>query len=98
MTICIRIAGSTSLVTVVLLGLHWWGNNLMVKNPVAKNLNRNRPQVIPDKRQSMGGHYTYCKWCGAPVDGEVWADYINGHFQCECGRNVDECCSGETNA
>jgi len=69
----------------------------MVKNPVAKNLNRNRPQVIPDKRQSMGGPYTYCKWCGAPVDGEVWADYINGHFQCECGRNVDECCSGETN-
>ena len=22
--------------------------------------------------------------------------YVNGHLQCACGKNIDECCQGET--
>ena len=38
-----------------------------------------------------------CRWCGRPALEEVWAHYVAGHLQCECGRNISECCDGESN-
>jgi hypothetical protein len=68
----------------------------MARNPVAKNLNVNRASKIEGRRHEPSPpDVLNCMWCGKFVEGEVWADYVAGHLQCECGRNVSECCSGE---
>jgi hypothetical protein len=69
----------------------------MARNPIAKNMNVNRASKIEGRRYEPSiPEFSNCIWCGAAVEGEVWADYVGGHLQCECGKNVDECCTGET--
>lgn len=38
----------------------------------------------------------FCDKCGRVTLKSIHQHYINGHLHCECGRNVDECCQGET--
>jgi hypothetical protein len=38
-----------------------------------------------------------CEKCGVlmrPADEKP--HYVNGHLQCRCGKNIDECCQMET--
>jgi hypothetical protein len=69
-----------------------------MKNPIAKNLNINRSQRIEgrEKVSNPQPKIMNCRWCGKLVTEEIWADYVGGHLQCECGKNVSECCQGET--
>lgn len=36
-----------------------------------------------------------CERCGCEMDPRG-DHYVNGHLQCACGKNIDECCQGET--
>jgi hypothetical protein len=62
-----------------------------MKNPIAKSLKIGRSQGTHPQPKIM-----HCRWCGKLVTEEIWADYVGGHLQCECGKNVSECCQGES--
>lgn len=56
---------------------------------------------MPMGKLIMGGmipdNMDICEKCGVlmrPAD--ATPHYVNGHLQCRCGRNIDECCQGET--
>lgn len=56
---------------------------------------------MPMGKLIMGGmipdNMDICEKCGAlmrPAD--ATPHYVNGHLQCRCGKNIDECCQGET--
>ena len=36
-----------------------------------------------------------CVKCGCELDPRG-NHYVNGHLQCACGKNIEECCQGET--
>ena len=79
----------------------------MRRNPIAKNLHVNRPRIVPGRRNEGptladwedAGDRIFCTRCHQLLEaGEVpSAHYVHGHLACAaCGRNVSECCSGET--
>jgi hypothetical protein len=37
-----------------------------------------------------------CGICGRVMNKSSTPHYVHGHLQCECGKNIDECCQGET--
>lgn len=37
-----------------------------------------------------------CDKCGRVKNTSNQPHYVNGHLQCACGKNIDECCQGET--
>jgi hypothetical protein len=37
-----------------------------------------------------------CEKCGVLMSDSGKPHYVNGHLQCACGKNIDECCQGET--
>ena len=39
--------------------------------------------------------FEVCEKCGCEKS-PLGNHYVGGHLQCACGKNIDECCQGET--
>ena len=59
---------------------------------------RERKKLYKEKMKQQSSSVMYypkmfCEWCLALIEPVE----VHGHYQCtNCGKNVDECCQGET--